>query len=220
LAAQQPACAQSVPPAQDEALYAMGLQLGQQLNQSGVTNVPLKPIDKGIKDALAGKQMTGADQMRANAFLQASAAAAAERNLASAHAFLAHNAKAAGVITTPSGLQYKIIDGGDSAAPSPQPNEMVTVAFRGTLLDGREFDSSSKPGTASTIQANGVMRGWTEALTQMKPGAKWQLFVPPELGFGQTSRAGVPGGSLLIYDLQLLRVSPALQSTADANATR
>jgi FKBP-type peptidyl-prolyl cis-trans isomerase len=204
--AAQSICAQGAP-SQEDALYAMGLNLGQQLRQSGVTNIPLQPLEKGIRDALAGKQTTGADQMRVNAYLLAESAAAAERNRVSAHEFLARNAKAAGVITTPSGLQYKIIDGGDSAAPSPQLNETVTVAFRGTFLDGREFDNSSKPGTASTFQVSGVMKGWTEALMLMKPGAKWQLFVPPELGFGQITRGGIPGGSLLIYDLQLLRTS-------------
>jgi FKBP-type peptidyl-prolyl cis-trans isomerase len=86
------------------------------------------------------------------------------------------------------------------------------------LLDGTEFDNSTMKGTASTVQANGVMKGWTEALSMMKPGDKWQLFVPPELGFGPNARLGVPGGSLLIYELELVSIGPPLRSSAGDSA--
>lgn len=185
----------------------MGLNVGQQLQQNGVpTDVSLSRIDQGIKDGLAGRRPLAADQMRLQAFLRSSAQAAAARNAAAAHEFLERNAKLPGVRTSASGLQYRIIEAGNQNAQSPRPTDLVTLSFRGTLLDGTEFDSSSKPGTASTVQVNGVMKGWTEALTQMKPGAHWQLFVPPELGYGPVTRLGIPGGSLLIYDLQLLSV--------------
>jgi FKBP-type peptidyl-prolyl cis-trans isomerase FklB len=128
-----------------------------------------------------------------------------------ARKFLERNAKTPGVTTTASGLQYKIIEAGNQSAASPQPTDLVTLSFRGSLLDGSQFDSSSKPGTASTVQVNGVMKAWTEALIHMKPRARWQLWVPPELGFGETTRVGVPGGSLLIYDLQLVSISPSLR---------
>lgn len=203
------------PAAEDDALYTMGVNLGQELSQNGVTaHVPMKRIEQGIQDGLAGKRIGGADQMRLNAFLQAASAAAATRNMEAAAEFLARNAGATGVITTASGLQYKIIDAGDPNAASPQPTDMVTVDFKGRLLDGTEFDSSAKPGTASTVQANGVMKGWTEALSAMKPGATWQLFIPPDLGYGRTTRLGVPGGSLLIYELKLVRVSAPLVAPA------
>jgi FKBP-type peptidyl-prolyl cis-trans isomerase FklB len=205
--------------AKDDALYTMGLTLGQQLRDNGVADVPLSRIDQGIRDGLAGKKPVGADQTRMQAYLRAAAAAAAARNAGAAHEFLARNAKKPGVITTASGLQYKIVQPGDVNAASPQPTDQVTVSFRGTLLDGSEFDSSSKPGTASTLQINGLMKAWTEALTAMKPGAKWQLFVPPELGFGPATRLGVPGGSLLIYDLQLVSVTPAVLPPSAAART-
>lgn len=199
--------APSEPASADEALYTMGLNVGQQLQQNGVpTDVSLSRIDQGIKDGLAGRRPLAADQMRLQAFLRSSAQAAAARNAAAAHEFLERNAKLPGVRTSASGLQYRIIEAGNQNAQSPRPTDLVTLSFRGTLLDGTEFDSSSKPGTASTVQVNGVMKGWTEALTQMKPGAHWQLFVPPELGYGPVTRLGIPGGSLLIYDLQLLSV--------------
>jgi len=203
------------PAAEDDALYTLGVNLGQELNQNGVTgHVPMKRIEQGIQDGLAGKRIGGADQMRLNTFLQAASAAAAAHNMEAAAQFLARNAGAAGVTTTASGLQYKIVEAGDPNAASPRPTAMVTVDFYGRLLDGTEFDSSAKPGTASTVQANGVMKGWTEALSAMKPGAKWQLFIPPDLGFGRTTRLGVPGGSLLIYELKLVRVSAPLVAPA------
>lgn len=196
------------PASTDEAVYMMGLNLGQQLRQNGVTaGVPLNRIEQGVKDGLAGKRALGPDQMRLQAFLAASVEAATARNTAAARAYLQDNAKASGVASTASGLQYKVIEQGDPKAASPRPTDMVTVSFRGRLIDGTEFDSSSKPGTATTVQVNGVMKGWTEALTLMKPGAHWQLFVPPELGYGAATRLGVPGGSLLIYDFRLLSIS-------------
>lgn len=199
----------------DAALYTLGLHIGEQLHQNGVTgDVSMSRVEQGIKDAMAGRKAVAADQMRLQAYLRSAAGAAAAKNAAAAHEFLARNANAAGVTTTASGLQYKVIETGNAAAASPGPTDLVTLNFRGRLLDGTEFDSSSTPGTASTVQANGVMKAWTEALSLMKPGAKWQLFVPPELGYGPNARLGVPGGSLLIYDVQLVSVAPPLV-TAD-----
>jgi FKBP-type peptidyl-prolyl cis-trans isomerase FklB len=192
------------PASADEAFYTMGLNMGQQLHQNGVTaEVSINRVEQGIKDGLAGKKTLAADQMRLQAFLRSAAEAAAAKNAAAAHEYLDRNAKAKGVTTTTAGLQYKIIEAGNLKAASPQPTDLVTLRFRGTFLDGTEFDSSSKPGTAAAFQVNGVMKAWQEALTLMKPGAKWQLFVPPELGYGQGSRPGIPGGSLLIYDIEL-----------------
>jgi FKBP-type peptidyl-prolyl cis-trans isomerase FklB len=199
----------------------MGLNIGRQLRQNSVSpEVPMNRVEQGIKDGLAGKKLLPSDQMRLQAFLRSSAEQAAIKNAAAAHEFLRRNAAAAGVTTTPSGLEYKVIEAGDANAPPPRPTDLVTVKFRGTLMDGTEFDSSSKPGTASTLQANGVMKAWTQALASMKPGARWQLFVPPELGYGETSRVDVPGGSLLIYDLQLLSVTAAPVPPGDGAASR
>jgi len=201
---------QHPPPSADEAAYAIGLNMGQQLHQSGVTEeFPIARVDQGLKDGLTGKKALAADQMRVQAFLRSTAEAAAAKNAAAAHEYLDRNAKAKGVTTAASGLQYKIIEAGNLKGASPQPADLVTLRFRGKFLDGTEFDSSSKPGTATTFQVNGVMKGWQEALTLMKPGAKWQLFVPPELGYGQGSRPGIPGGSLLIFDIELTSIQAA-----------
>jgi FKBP-type peptidyl-prolyl cis-trans isomerase FklB len=208
--ADSPSSTPAAAPSVDDALYTMGLNIGQQLHQSSVSaKVPMNRVEQGIKDGLAGKKLLPTDQMRLQAFLRSSAEEAAVKNAAAAREFLKRNAEAAGVTTTPSGLEYKVIEAGDANSSPPRRTDLVTVKFRGTLIDGTEFDSSSKPGTASTLQANGVMKAWTQALASMKPGARWQLFVPPELGYGETTRVDVPGGSLLIYDLQLLSVTLA-----------
>jgi len=132
--------------------------------------------------------------------------AATTHNQAAAKEFLAHNAKEKGVTTTASGLQYKIIAAGNTKAATILPADEVTVQYRGKLLDGSEFDSSYARGTPASFTVNGVIPGWQEALVLMKPGAKWQLFVPPELAYGATPKPGIPGGSLLIFDVELVSV--------------
>jgi FKBP-type peptidyl-prolyl cis-trans isomerase FklB len=135
--------------------------------------------------------------------------ASAARNAAAAKEFLVRNGKDKGVVTTNSGLQYKILAAGDKKAPPISPADSVTVDYRGKLLNGTEFDSSYATGMPATFPVNGVIKGWQEALVLMKPGAKWQLFVPPELAYGARSRPKIPPNSLLIFDVNLLSVEPA-----------
>ncbi len=134
--------------------------------------------------------------------------AASADNAAAAQKFLKKNAKAKGVTTTASGLEYRILRPGDAQAPSPRPTDRVSVRYRGTFLDGTEFDSSARHVGAVPLAVNNLMKGWQEALVLMKPGSKWQLFVPPELGYGMGARRNVPGGSLLIFEIELLSVTP------------
>jgi FKBP-type peptidyl-prolyl cis-trans isomerase len=112
-------------------------------------------------------------------------------------------------VATASGLQYKVIVAGDANAASPQLGDQVTVQYRGTLLDGTEFDSSAKHGGPGTFPVKAVIKGWQEALQLMKPGAKWQLFVPPDLAYGATPRPQIPGNSVLKFDVELVSVKPA-----------
>jgi FKBP-type peptidyl-prolyl cis-trans isomerase len=128
------------------------------------------------------------------------------KNKTAAREFLAKNAKTAGVTTTASGLQYKILSPGDAASASPKPTDQVTVQYRGRLLNGTEFDSSYSHGQAASFKLNAVIKGWQEALPMMKPGAKWQLFVPPELAYDVNTPATIPPGSLLVFDIELLKV--------------
>lgn len=133
----------------------------------------------------------------------------AARNATAAKEFLAKNGKEKGVITTASGLQYKILAAGDKKAPPIANTDTVTVEYRGKLINGTEFDSSYSRGVPATFPVNGVIRGWQEALVLMKPGAKWQLFVPPELAYGPRTQAKIPANSLLIFDVNVVSAEAA-----------
>jgi FKBP-type peptidyl-prolyl cis-trans isomerase FklB len=128
----------------------------------------------------------------------------AEKNLSESKAFLAENGKKEGIKTLPSGLQYKVL--AESSGKMPKTDDTVTVHYRGTFIDGSEFDSSYKRGQPATFRVDGVIRGWTEALKLMKEGSKWQLFVPPELGYGERSMGPIPPNSTLIFEVELLTI--------------
>ncbi len=162
-----------------------------------------------MKDGLQGKQPTPADQQQMQAYARSMQASMVARNQTAAKEFLARNAQEKGVVTTASGLQYKILAPGDKKAPAIEPTDKVTVEYRGKLIDGTEFDSSYSRGVPATFPVNGVIKGWQEALVLMKPGAKWQLFVPPALAYGANPRPKIPGGSLLIFEVNVLSVQAA-----------
>ena len=130
---------------------------------------------------------------------------AAQDNLARGKAFLEENAKKEGVKTLPSGLQYRVIQEGSGATPGA--TDTVTVNYRGTLIDGTEFDSSYSRGKPATFRADRVIRGWTEALQMMKEGAKWELFIPPDLAYGERGAGGKIGpNSTLVFEVELVSV--------------
>jgi FKBP-type peptidyl-prolyl cis-trans isomerase FklB len=186
--------------------YLFGLTFGEQLHNVGITDqVSIDSITRGLKDALKGSKSTPADQRQVQEYVRSVVMAGITRNQEAAKDFLAHNGHEKGVTTTASGLEYKILAPGDKKAPAVKPTDTVTVQYRGNLLDGTEFDSSR--GTPATFAVNGVIPGWQEALVLMKPGAKWQLFVPPELAYGSIPKRGIPGGSLLIFEVELLGVN-------------
>ncbi len=165
-------------------------------------------IMRGLKDGIDGKLALPEDRERAVQLMRSGREAVAKSNRALAGEFLARNASAAGVRTSASGLQYQVIAEGDTKYASPTTDDKVTVHYRGRLLDGTEFDSSDRHAQAATFTLNGVIKGWSEALEQMKPGAKWRLFVPPELAYDVNSPPTIPPGSLLIFDLELVRIEP------------
>ena len=202
--------AEPAPVGKDQGSYLMGLQFSEQLRQLGVTaDVSPEAIAGGLKDGLAGKRMSDEDRTSFKQYVAATMSASVDRNAAAAKEFLARNASDKGVRTTASGLQYRIVTAGDPKAASAAPADQVTVHYRGRLLDGSEFDSSYARKVPATLRANGVIKGWQEALALMKPGAKWQLWIPPELGYDRVPRPGIPGGSLLIFDVELLSIQPA-----------
>jgi FKBP-type peptidyl-prolyl cis-trans isomerase FklB len=130
---------------------------------------------------------------------------AGEKNKKEGEAFLAENKKKEGVITLPSGLQYKVIKAGQGK--KPQASDKVTVHYRGTLINGTEFDSSIRRGQPATFPVSGIIPGWSEALQLMQEGAQWQLFIPPNLAYGERGAGNVIGpNSTLIFEVELISV--------------
>ena len=204
-----PAAAEPAPISNEQASYLFGLTLGNQLHSVGVGNeLTLDTITRGIKDGLQGKKSTPADMQQIQEYVHTAMLAASTRNKTAAQEFLAGNGKKPGVKTTASGLEYKIDKAGDAKAPAITAEDEVTVNYRGTLLDGSEFDSSESHGKPLEIPVGGVIKGWQEALVMMKPGAKWTLYIPPDLAYGPNPRPGIPGNSLLTFNIEILSVRP------------
>src|SRR5205085_3305244 len=128
--------------------------------------------------------------------------AAGQKNAAEAGKFLNENKGKEGVKATGTGLQYKVMKDGNGA--QPKSTDTVTVNYRGTLTDGTEFDSSYKRGQPATFPVAGVIKGWTEALQLMKVGSKYQLFIPPDLGYGPSGQGAIPPNSVLIFEVELI----------------
>jgi len=198
-------------PTPDQISYLIGLNFGAQMHNTGITPDGVVPdaVIRGINDGLQGKTPSAADQQQLQAYARSSGEAMAARNATAAKEFLAKNGKEKGVITTASGLQYKILAAGDKKAPPIANTDTVTVEYRGKLINGTEFDSSYSRGVPATFPVNGVIKGWQEALVLMKPGAKWQLFVPPELAYGPRTQAKIPANSLLIFDVNVVSAEAA-----------
>ena len=200
--------------------YDIGLMLGSQLVHHGVApTVSVDAVIRGLKDAIDGRAITAQERDAALRLMRDARDALAEKNRAAGREFLERNAKEPGVMSMPSGLQYRVLKKGDSNATSPAPNDQVTVRYRASLADGTEFDRSDTHDRPAIFRVNAVFKGWQEAILAMKTGAKWQLFVPPELAYGVNPPPNVPPGALLIYELELVRVEP-LQPMNPAAAKR
>lgn len=201
---------------QQKASYAIGLNIGKNWKRQEVA-VDYDYLVRGLKDAEGDKQLLTDDQVREAlvSFQQELAAKQqekrrllGEKNKKEGEAFLAANKGKPGVTTTPSGLQYKVL--GVGSGDSPKPEDTVTVNYRGTLVDGTEFDSNAKSGRPASFRANGVIPGWTEALMQMQPGAKWQLVIPSNLAYGENGRPPQIGpNAVLVFDVELVSVQVA-----------
>jgi FKBP-type peptidyl-prolyl cis-trans isomerase len=210
-AARAPAAAPAAPAAitDEQASYLFGLTFGEQLRTVGVGNqVAPEAVMRGVKEALQGKQSTPAERQQIQQYVKTSMQAAGDRNKAAAAEFLAKNRAKKGVQTTASGLEYKVIKPGDAKAPAIVATDEVTVNYRGKLIDGTEFDSSYARGVPATFQVGGVIKGWQEALVLMKPGAHYELYVPPDLAYGPQPRPNIPANSLLIFDVEVLSAKP------------
>jgi FKBP-type peptidyl-prolyl cis-trans isomerase len=201
--------------------YDIGLLLGSQLEHNGLVPViSLDTVMRGLKDAVGGRAITNDERDTALRFMHDARESLADKNRAAGRAFLERNAKVPGIKTMPSGLQYRVIAEGDPKGQSPLPTNDVTVRYRATLGDGTEIDRSDTHDRPATFRVNGVFKGWQEAFLAMKPGAKWQLFVPPELGYGSNPPPMVPPGALLIYEIELLRIEAAAPMDPNAGKGR
>jgi FKBP-type peptidyl-prolyl cis-trans isomerase FkpA len=193
------------------ASYSIGVSMGEQLRAGSIKpeQVNTERLAQGVRDGMSGKAKLGdEDRERITKLLRSAHEAAGEANHRAAARFLAENEHKPGVVTTASGLQYKVLEPG--SGDSPKATDEVTVNYRGTLIDGTEFDSSYKRGQPATFQLNRVIPGWSEGLQLMKPGAKYQLFVPPQLAYDLRSPPGgpIPPGAMLIFEVELMSVKP------------
>jgi FKBP-type peptidyl-prolyl cis-trans isomerase len=206
--------------------YGIAYTLGQRMKADEVP-MDVDAFAAGLRDALTGadprltEEEIGAEmqayQEQAAAEQQAAQAALAEANEAAAVAFLAENAAREGVVVTDSGLQYEIIEEGDG--PIPGPDDSVEVHYRGTLIDGTEFDSSYGRGETVTFGVGQVIPGWTEALQLMPMGSKWKLVIPPELGYGAGGAGQAIGpNAALVFDVELISIPSQAEAEAEAEA--
>jgi len=198
----------------DKASYAIGLNVGKNLHRDSI-DVDPKIVLRGLEDALAGGKTLLTDD-EAKAALMAlqedvrknqeeKRQALIQTNKEQGDAFLAANSKKEGVVTLPSGLQYKILTAG--SGPKPTASDSVVCNYRGTLLDNTEFDSSYKRGQPATFAVSQVIKGWTEALQLMPVGSKWQLFIPPDLAYGERAQGSDIGpNATLIFEVELLSI--------------
>jgi FKBP-type peptidyl-prolyl cis-trans isomerase len=199
----------------DKASYSIGQNIGRNLKGQSV-DVDADLLARGIKDALTGGKALLTDEQMHEAMQafqkqmmdkrEETLKAAGEKSKKEGEAFLAANKTKPGVTTLPSGLQYKVIKEG--TGKTPKATDRVSAHYRGTLIDGTEFDSSYKAGRPLEIDVNGVIPGWTEALQRMKVGSKWQLFIPSNLAYGPNSPPGsnIPPNATLLFDIELLGV--------------
>lgn len=190
----------------DKVSYAIGAQIGQNLKTQGV-EISAEPLMAGFKDAFSGKKLA-LDQNEIRqvlmSFQQRVMAKQAAANLAEGNAFLEANKTKEGVKVLPSGLQYKVIKEGTGKTPTA--DDRVKTHYRGTLINGKEFDSSYKRNAPAEFAVGGVIKGWVEALQLMKEGAKWELYIPTNLAYGERPRPNIPPNSTLIFEIELLEI--------------
>jgi FKBP-type peptidyl-prolyl cis-trans isomerase FklB len=211
------ALAQGDPALKDEKekiSYSVGVEIGTTLKKQGIDVAP-DALTRGIRDALSGAKTLMTEEEIVETLTnfrkefvakkQELAKQQGEKNKKEGEAFLAENGKKEGVKTLPSGLQYKVIKPG--SGKKPKAEDLVTVHYRGTLIGGTEFDSSYRRGKPATFPANRVIPGWTEILQLMEEGAKWEIFIPSNLAYGERGAGDEIGpNATLIFEIELISV--------------
>jgi FKBP-type peptidyl-prolyl cis-trans isomerase FklB len=221
--AAKPAAAAALTTAKDKQSYALGMNIGMGMHRQGLEVNP-DLVMRGFKDSFAGgKTAMTEDEARAaltelqtemKKKMQEKAQVAGAANKKEGDAFLTANKGKEGVVTLPSGLQYKILKEG--TGPKPTASDTVVCNYKGTLIDGKEFDSSYKRGEPATFPVGGVIKGWTEALQLMPVGSKWQLFIPADLGYGDRGAgADIGPGATLIFEVELMSIQEKAGSKSE-----
>jgi UDP-GlcNAc:undecaprenyl-phosphate/decaprenyl-phosphate GlcNAc-1-phosphate transferase len=228
LALQASAAEKPLETQKEKVSYAMAVAVAKSVQRQGV-EIDVEIFARGLRDALAGgKLLLTEDEMRLAMSgvvaelkrKQGEATKAIESRKAAGEAFLAENRKKEGVVTLPSGLQYKILTKGEGKIPGEA--DTVECHYRGTLIDGREFDSSYRRGRPATFRLARVIPGWREALKLMPVGSKWQIFVPPELGYGARGggrRSRIGPNETLVFDVHLVAIQPPIKPAAPDHKT-
>jgi FKBP-type peptidyl-prolyl cis-trans isomerase FklB len=212
--AKKPAAPLTLKTQKEKASYAIGLNIGKGLHKDSV-DVDTNILLRGLKDAMAGGKTLLTDEEAKSVMIalqsglrkkqEAKMQVAGEANKREGEAFLASNKAQDGVVTLPSGLQYKVLKEG--TGPKPAAGDSVVCNYKGTLLDNTEFDSSYKRGQPASFQVGQVIKGWTEALQLMPVGSKWQLFIPADLAYGQRGAGPTIGpNTTLIFEVELLSI--------------
>ena len=197
----------------DKLSYVIGVQVGKDLKNQSIDVDPAL-VNKGLQDSILGNKLLMTDQETKDfiaAYQKEKAAKVAEekkklgeKNKQEGDAFLAENKTKAGVKTLPSGMQYRVIKEGNGR--TPKATDTVVTQYKGTLINGTEFDSSYRRNEPATFPVSGVIRGWTEALQLMKEGSKWQIVVPPELAYGEQGAGPIGPNATLIFEVELVSV--------------
>ncbi len=191
----------------DSVSYAIGISIGDNFKKEKLDSLNLDIMNAAIRQALAGDSLAF-DQKNAQTCIQTYFGAKqkheGEANLAKGAKFLAENAKKSGVKTFPDGLQYEVMKEG--TGPMPKETDTVETHYHGTLIDGTVFDSSVERGQPAQFPLNHVIQGWIEALQMMKVGSKWKIYVPANLGYGEQAKGKIPPNSVLIFEIELLRI--------------
>ena len=208
------ALSQTASPSPEDALvpsaaamsYVFGLSLGEQLHFNGVTDgVDFDSVKRGLSDGLRAARLTPEQRLELQVYLKKSIEELRTRNQKASEDFLTQNGQRPGVRTTADGLQYKVLASGRGAMRPVGADDQVTMNYRVRFIDGSEFDHQ----TAATYGVRElVVAGWREALRMMRPGDKWEVYVPPKLAYGSEQRPRIPANSVLIYDIELISTRP------------
>jgi FKBP-type peptidyl-prolyl cis-trans isomerase FklB len=206
----------ALPTKNDRLSYALGVETGKSFKNHGI-NLNTTAFTQGLRDALNGNQTILSPgemtqelkdfQRSANTKLQTQMQQSAQKNQQFGSSFLSANKERPGVVTTPSGLQYKVMTVG--TGPKPTADDIVTVDYEGRLLDGKVFDSSYERGTPAVFPVNAVIAGWQEALQLMPVGSTWEIYIPAKLAYGEQGAQGVIGpNETLIFKVHLIKTQP------------